>query len=173
MAMGDFKGKSKNEGKIILSYLKSRIKITLLYLFIIAVFFAVAALYGYGNACWNMLYAVVITIFFGALFAVSDYGKYRKRSLELFLALGKGEERSHFLPEEKGIQDHLYQQMILDEEQEKRKLRMEYDEKKKDMTDYYSMWTHQIKTPIAAPAVFPSPDSHSHPVPEAKDAALQ
>ena len=148
--MGDFKGKSKNEGQIILSFLKSRIKISLLYLFIIAVFFAVAALYGYGDACRNMLYAVVITVFFGVVFAAADYGKYRKRSLGLFLCLEKGEERTHFLPEAKTIRDRLYQQMIYDEEQEKRKLHIEYDEKKKDMTDYYSMWTHQIKTPIAA-----------------------
>lgn len=150
MAMNEFQERSKNEGRILLSYLKSRIKIILLYLFIIAVFFAVAVLYEYGNACRNMLYAVVITIFFGILFAAIDYGKYRKRSFELIFSLEKGEERTHFLPEAKGIQDHLYQQMLLLEEQEKRKLRMEYDEKKKDMTDYYSMWTHQIKTPIAA-----------------------
>lgn len=150
MAMGDFKEKSKKEGQIILSFLKSRIKISLLYLFIIAVFFVVAVLYEYGNACRNMLYAVVITVFFGVVFAVADYGKYRKRSLELFLCLEKGEERTHFLPEVRNIQDCLYQQMICDEEKEKRKLHIEYDEKKKDMTDYYSMWTHQIKTPIAA-----------------------
>lgn len=150
MTMGNFKGRSKNEGQILASYLRSRIKIIFLYLLLIAVFFAVAALYGYGNACRNMLYAVLVTLFFGTLFALGDYKKYRKRCFELFTSLEKGEERTHFLPETSNVKEQLYQQMLFDEEKEKEKLRREYEEKKKDMMDYYSMWTHQIKTPIAA-----------------------
>lgn len=150
MAMGDFKGRSKNEGRIFLSYLRTRGKIIFYYLFVITIFFVIASLYGYEHTCRNMLYAVLITLFFGALFALSDYRKYRERSLGLFFSLEKGEERAYFLPEAKDINEYFYQQMILDTEREKRTLRMEYDEKKKDMADYYSMWTHQIKTPIAA-----------------------
>ena len=40
--------------------------------------------------------------------------------------------------------------MLEDMRQENCRLQTEYDRKKKDMADYYTMWTHQIKTPIAA-----------------------
>lgn len=46
--------------------------------------------------------------------------------------------------------EQLYQDLISVEEQEKQRLTTEYDEKRKDMADYYTMWIHQIKTPIAA-----------------------
>lgn len=138
------------EGRIVGSYLKSRLVIVCLYLFITAVFFAITALYGYGNAFWNMLYAVVVVAFFGTLYAVFDYRKYRKKCLDLFTALEKGEERMQFLPEGGDVKEQLYRQMLKDVEQEKKRLRIAYDEKKKDMMDYYTMWIHQVKTPIAA-----------------------
>lgn len=150
MVMGRLKEKGRNEGQIFLSYLKSRVKVLFLYLFITAVFFAITALYGYGNAFWNMFYAVVITLFFGVVFAFFDYRKYRRKCLDLFLAQEKGEERRHFLPECADVKERLYQRMLEDVEQEKKKLHAGYDEKKRDMADYYTMWTHQVKTPIAA-----------------------
>lgn len=145
-----FLEKGRAEGRIVGSYLKSRLVIVCLYLFITSVFFAITALYGYGNAFWNMLYAVVVVAFFGALYAVFDYQKYRKKCFDLFTALEKGEERMQFLPEGGDVKEQLYQQMLKDVEQEKKRLRIAYDEKKKDMMDYYTMWTHQVKTPIAA-----------------------
>lgn len=120
------------------------------YLFVISVFFVMAVIYEYKRIYRNMQYAVVITLFFGVVFVIGDYLKYRKRCLTLALALEKEEERMHYLPESEDEQEKLYQQMLEDEEQEKRKLYTAYDRKKKDMTDYYTMWTHQIKTPIAA-----------------------
>ena len=145
-----FLKKGRVEGRIIGSYLKSRLAIVCLYLFITAVFLSLTALYGYGNAFWNMLYAVVIVVFFGALYAVFDYRKYRKKCLDLFTALVKGEERMQFLPEGGDVKEQLYRQMLMDVEQEKKRLCIAYDEKKKDMMDYYTMWIHQVKTPIAA-----------------------
>ncbi len=44
----------------------------------------------------------------------------------------------------------MYQEMLEDMRQENCRLQTEYDRKKKDMVDYYTMWIHQIKIPIAA-----------------------
>lgn len=55
-----------------------------------------------------------------------------------------------FLPEGGDVKEQLYRQMLMDVEQEKKRLCIAYDEKKKDMMDYYTMWIHQVKTPIAA-----------------------
>lgn len=132
------------------SYLRDRYIILCLYVLIIAVFFGVAALYDYVQVLRNMLYAVELTLFFGVLAALIDYRNYRARCYSLFLAVQKEEERTRDLPEAQNLPEVLYRQLLMEEEQEKRKLLTRYDEKQKDMADYYTMWTHQIKTPIAA-----------------------
>ena len=65
-------------------------------------------------------------------------------------ALEKKSEMDSLLPQATGLFDRLYQEMIIVEEEEKRGLITECDQKTQDMADYYTMWTHQIKTPIAA-----------------------
>lgn len=132
------------------SYLRDRYIILCLYVLIIAVFFGVAALYDYVQVLRNMLYAVELTLFFGVLAVLIDYRNYRARCYSLFLAAQKEEERTRDLPEAQNLPEALYRQLLMEEEQEKRKLLTRYDEKQKDMADYYTMWTHQIKTPIAA-----------------------
>lgn len=130
--------------------MRDRCIILCLYVLIIAVFFGVAALYDYVQVLRNMLYAVELTLFFGVLAVLIDYRNYRARCYSLFLAVQKEEERTRDLPEAQNLPEALYRQLLMEEEQEKRKLLTRYDEKQKDMADYYTMWTHQIKTPIAA-----------------------
>lgn len=132
------------------SYVRDRYKVIGLYLLIVAVFFAVAALYDYRQVLRNMLYAMELTLFFGVLSALIDYWNYRTRCYALFQAVQKEEEKTCNLPEPQSLPEMLYRQLLMAEEQEKRKLLTRYDEKQKDMADYYTMWTHQIKTPIAA-----------------------
>lgn len=132
------------------SYLRDRCKVIGLYLLLVAGFSSVAALYDYSRTLRNMLYAVELTLFFGALSALFDYRSYKQKCLALMRALQREEEKAVELPEAKSLPEMLYRQLVIDEEQEKRKLLTRYDEKQKDMADYYTMWTHQIKTPIAA-----------------------
>lgn len=131
-------------------YLKEKYRMVFSYLFIAAVFYMVAFLYGYEQIYRNMLYAVVLVLFFGSLFLLTDYFNYYRKCRALFFALQKEEERTRELPETRNLPEILYQRILEAAEQDKRKLLTEYDEKKKDMADYYTMWTHQIKTPIAA-----------------------
>ncbi len=150
MAMDSLQKKTMREKQIAWSFIRKKLKNILWYLFVITVFYVMTVIYEYEQACRNMQYAVVITLFFGVLFAVIDYFHYRNRCLALFLAFEKEEERLHFLPESEELWENLYQQMLESQEQEKRKQHTTFDQKKKDMADYYTMWTHQIKTPIAA-----------------------
>lgn len=147
--MDDRMSKGEMNRFIIKAYLKDKWVFAFFYLFVAAIFLAVAALYAYEQVIRNMLYAVGLTLFFGTVTAVLDFWKYREKSMALLLAVHE-EERTSCLPQGKRLWEKLYQKMLLEEEQEKRKLLTEYDEKKIDMADYYTMWTHQIKTPIAA-----------------------
>lgn len=143
--------KMKKKSKLILTaYLKEHVITAAVYAVIVAILFGIAGLYGYEDAIKNMSYAVVLVAFFGGVYGIWDYVRYRKRCMALLNALEKKGERDHFLPERKSYPEKIYQDMVCEAEEEKRRLVSVYDEKKRDMSDYYTMWTHQIKTPIAA-----------------------
>ncbi len=132
------------------SYIRDRYKQVLVYLMIAAVFFAMIVLCDYLHVFRNMLYAAELTLFFGVLAILVDYLSYSGKCRVLFRALQKEEEKLSGLPEAKSLPEKLYRQLAIEEEQEKRRLLTRFDERQKEMADYYTMWTHQIKTPIAA-----------------------
>ena len=144
-------GKTKETAGVIgKSYLKEKYKLIFCYIFIAFLFFMVSFLYGYRQIYRNMLYALELALFFGFSFFLWDFLIYYRRCQALMRALQRGEERTQGLQEAKSLPEQLYREMLEDSEKEKRKLLTEYDEKRRDMSDYYTMWTHQIKTPIAA-----------------------
>ncbi|MCM1124724.1 MAG: sensor histidine kinase [Eubacterium sp.] len=142
--------KSEWNRQIRRSYLHDRYKVIVSYLLMAAIFFGIAALYGYGQILRNMFYAVELAIFFGILIMLADYRSYRAKCRALFLAMQQEGERTCDLPETRSLPEMLYRQLLMESEQERRKILTMYDAKQKDMADYYTMWTHQIKTPIAA-----------------------
>lgn len=142
--------KREKNRRIRRAYLYDRRKAIASYLLITALFFLVAALYDYRQVMRNMVYAAELALFFGVIAAWVDYWHYRARCEALLIALEKEEERTKDLPEAADFPERLYRQLLMKVEEEKRELLTEYGEKQKDMADYYTMWTHQIKTPIAA-----------------------
>ncbi len=79
------------------------------------------------------------------------------------------EERDLHLQMPLSLPEKLYQEIILAQEAEKRQLVTEYDIRKKDMADYYTMWIHQIKTPIAALHLLLEEDGKDGTAPKQKD----
>lgn len=142
--------KKMTEGRILLFYLRDRAKPIFLYLLVTAVYFIVVSLYGYRQVTRNMFYAVQLALFIGVLALFFDYRKYRRKCSALFFALQKKEERACELPGADTYPEKLYRELLSAEEQDKKNLLTLYDGKLADMSDYYTMWTHQIKTPIAA-----------------------
>lgn len=53
-------------------------------------------------------------------------------------------------PEARSVDDADYQEIIRLLRQEQRDLRSQMDRRYADMVDYYTIWAHQIKTPIAS-----------------------
>lgn len=135
---------------IVKGFLKKRLAVIIGYAIIAVTFYLVTALYGYDNSIANMFYAVVLTAFAGVCYGVWDYLKYRYKCNALLHALYDSNESDYRLPEPVGLEERLYHEISCRCMEEKRKLICELDEKKRDMADYYTMWTHQIKTPIAA-----------------------
>lgn len=135
---------------ILKAYIKEHIRGVLIYGMGVLILFAIAGLYGYDGAVRNMSYALVLICFLGGIYGVYDYIRYKKKCLKLADIVVDAGERDYHLPDADCMPELLYQKMVVEEEGEKRRLITEFDEKKKDMADYYTMWTHQIKTPIAA-----------------------
>lgn len=132
------------------AYLKEHIGYAAVYGLCVVILFGLAGLYGYDNAVGNMSYALVLIAFFTGIYGIYDYVRYKKKCLELAdIALESG-ERDYRLPDAGSLPERIYQKMVREEALERRRVISEYDEKKGDMADYYTMWIHQIKTPIAA-----------------------
>lgn len=132
------------------SYIKEKIGLLICYLIIVLTFFAVAGLYGYDGSVANMSYAVFLILFGGLCAGCIDYVRYRRKCRKLLDALSKEGEADYYLPAPGGLVEELYYELVCKTEDEKRRLISELDEKRVDMADYYTLWIHQIKTPIAA-----------------------
>ena len=140
----------KQERIILTAYLKEHIREAVIYGAIVVILLGLAGLYEYEKAIENMSYAAVLIAFFGAVYGVWDYFCYRKKCRLLIDAFAKRGERLDYLPESRSYPEKLYRELVGAAEEEARDVISEYDAKKRDIDDYYTMWTHQIKTPIAA-----------------------
>lgn len=131
------------------AYLRERIVPVSVYITEALIFMMIAALYGYEDALVSMTYALGLAVFFGGCYLFWDYIRYRGkyRALQQILL---AEERALGLPYTLSAIERAYQQIIAAQEAEKRALVTQLDEKQQNMADYYTMWTHQIKVPLAA-----------------------
>ncbi len=134
---------------ILTAYLRERFVPVSLYILEALVFMVIAALYDYEGVLANMTYALELALFLGACYLIWDYIRYRGKYRELQQLL-LAEERADGLPQSSSAIEQAYRQIITAQEAEKRALITQLDEKQQNMADYYSMWTHQIKIPLAA-----------------------
>ncbi len=140
----------KQEMLIIKAYIREHMKAAAVYAVVVVIFWGISGLYGYEDAGRNMLYAAALAAFFGVLCGLWDYARYRQKCIKLLYIMEKAVERDSNLPESASYPESLYQEILCEAEKEKSRLLSEFDEKNRDMADYYAMWSHQIKTPIVA-----------------------
>lgn len=130
------------------AYLRRQYKLLLLLLGFFAVFAAVFFLYGLPPEA--LAYAAALCLALGlALFALG-YGRFRARHRELRLLLHRAREKALPLPTPRGLLEEDYQALIRALCSHRAQLSAENENRLRDMTDYYTFWAHQIKTPIAA-----------------------
>lgn len=136
--------------EIFKAYIKEKIPHMIFYGAGILILFTLAGLYHYDNSVKNMSYGLFLILFFGVIYGVYDFLRYRNKCLKLSELVLNTDEIDTHLQMPVCLPEKIYQEIILAKEAEKRQLVTEYDIRKKDMADYYTMWIHQIKTPIAA-----------------------
>ena len=134
--------------EILKSYLKKNIKVYILFVVFIAIFFIMFYLY---NLPLEALIYTGSFCFLAALVAsFSDFVNYRESYKKLKFLEKNILNDLEDLPKSLDIRIDYYHKIIEKLYEELEKLTQENQQKNTDMVDYYSMWVHQIKTPIAA-----------------------
>ena len=133
---------------IIKSYIKKNLKIYLLLIIFIFIFVLIFYLY---NLPFEALFYSSLLCFIAALIAsIIDYNNYRKSYIYLKYLEGNILNSMEDLTKSLDIRVEYYQKIIERLHNEVERLKIEDNKKMEDLADYYSMWIHQIKTPIAA-----------------------
>lgn len=135
--MSFFKGYLKERWK--------RLSMLLLFVFIFAFSFWV-----YRLPVRAVIYPCALCLLFGAVFAAYDIAKAYRRHKFFEELHRRNTELISALPEPEGIVDSDYQQLISVLKEKIAEITAQTDSRIRDTVDYYTVWAHQIKTPIAA-----------------------
>ncbi len=131
-----------------LKYLKSRWPIPAALLLFALIFALVLSLYDMPSE--SVLYAGLLCASCGVFLVALSYTRWlhRCRALEqLRRSICVSDEG---LPSPSDYEDELYQELVRTLSSERARLDAAADAERRDAADYYAMWAHQIKTPIAA-----------------------
>ena len=135
--------------KVLTAYIKQHKRTAAFYFIAMAVFFVLLFFYRLPPAAWA--YGAVLCLFFGLVLAVPDYLRFRKKHREL-RQMGEQQEitGAELLPVPEGLLEQDYQDLIARLWEKEKDTQDRQNRRYQDMSDYYTMWTHQVKTPIAA-----------------------
>lgn len=129
-------------------YLLAHKKNIIVWLIICSVFALVFSLYDLPTA--PVLYGSILSGFAGLVFTAVDFILYRRRCIVLQKLEKEITVSVENLPQPRNTVEEEYTKLINILYDSLKASENEAAEKLSDMTDYYTMWVHQIKTPIAA-----------------------
>ena len=133
---------------MLLAYLKRQNKLLLLLAGAVCIFAAVFALYDLPLEA--VVYAGVLCLALGLVLFAVGYSRFLRRHRELRQLLRQTGEKALPLPPARGLLEEDYQALLREVCQDRARLAAENENRLRELTDYYSLWAHQIKTPIAA-----------------------
>lgn len=103
-----------------------------------------------GIPFWEIGYGMLLCGFVTAVAILTGYGRH----MESFRQLEQMRENIVAAPDDMKVPEYMYERQYQDciraIAQEKDRLQKEMMNRQQDLSEYYSMWVHQIKTPIAA-----------------------
>lgn len=121
----------------------------------LAAYFAFSAIFAFSFYLYALplaavLYPAALCLLLGVGVVIADFLRMRKRHLQLAGLANAGAELLSSLPEPVSVESADYQNIIAALRSECASLRSDYDGRVRDMNEYYTLWVHQIKTPIAS-----------------------
>ena len=134
--------------KLLLAYLRRQCRTLLLLGGVGGVFSAVFA--AYCLPLEPLLYAGALCLFWSLLLFAAGSWRFCRRHRELAWLLTRAREPALPLPPARGLLEEDYQALLQAVAAHRTALARESESRLQDLTDYYTLWAHQIKTPIAA-----------------------
>lgn len=132
----------------IFSFLKIRKVLIIIFTGIVAIFGILFYLYDIPFDA--IIYGCELSFVWCAVCLFIDFYKYYKRHKLLHINREQFFDDAEQLPEHMDIIEYDYQELAKELYQAKQELISKNRIAKKELLDYYGMWVHQIKTPIAA-----------------------
>ena len=134
--------------KLLIAFFKDKTREISLYAGTVGIFIVVAFLY---NIRMDALkYALLLVVLWLLLYVITEYHRFRKKHLLLERFKKSPQECTKELPECRNLLELDYQELLGIFDEKITELKSEERIRVQDLSDYYGMWVHQIKTPIAA-----------------------
>lgn len=129
-------------------YIKKQWGKILFYLLFSTVFFCLFFLY--QIPIHAAVYAVLVGGAFGIAVLTFQFLKFREKYMQLERAVNQKEFLLENLPKAEGGLEEEYEKILEHLYQNIQDMENVHNEKELDMLEYYTLWVHQIKTPIAS-----------------------
>ncbi|WP_147534346.1 sensor histidine kinase [Bacillus marasmi] len=97
-----------------------------------------------------ILYSTLLCFYIGLIFFVVDFFIFIKRYKKLQKSKKTIIVHTDQLPAPQNAIERQYQELLQILSENKNELTVQADNKQKDLVDYFTQWTHQIKTPMSA-----------------------
>lgn len=133
---------------VVCAYIKQYIKVLLLFIVFALVFCIVFSLYNLETEA--IYYSIILCAFIGLIYICINFINYYKKHIQLYKLQNEISISLENLPSPKTLMEEDYTNLILNLNKEYKTYISKSDIAKSDMIDYYTMWVHQIKTPISA-----------------------
>lgn len=133
---------------ILVEYVKSHLKLLLLAIICLIIFVVVFVLYDIPLEV--IIYATILCSVFGGLITIAGYLIYRKKKIYLSEYANRVTYDLSDLPKSTSQFEEEYQNLLQILFDDRANIISRADKDMSDMIDYYTLWAHQIKTPIAA-----------------------
>ena len=129
-------------------YLRQRRRTLLAFFLFGGIFAAAFALYQLPLRA--VAYPFVLCAAAGAVLLTLDYRRVLRQHRRLELLRQLPEELADALPPADTVKETDYRSLVTLLAESRRAIRTQEEQRYGDMVDYYTMWAHQIKTPIAS-----------------------
>lgn len=134
--------------KCLAAYMKSKVKLIVLSVIFILIFAGIFALHQIRYDA--VLYAAFICAVIGVIFGILDFAKFYRIRLVLADLTGSINFSLQDMPPARNALESDYQNLVRQLFENQNKIMNETVNFRNFMNDYYAMWVHQIKVPIAA-----------------------
>lgn len=138
----------KSLGELLWAWLKARYKIIGLYILLMSIYQIVGLLSHLELSA--LTYSAYLFCFIGICCSILDIRKYVKTYQALLDTNQNKMMTLEHLPKANDLKEAAYQEIIFGIYEEMQSVKAQMKRQAAEANDYYTLWAHQIKTPIAA-----------------------